>query len=197
MAFVVEDGSSLADATAYMTVQEVRDHHTDRGIDLSATLDPAMETSIVNATDYMDKRFGRRFRGEKKQREQSLEWPRVSAYDDDDKLMSGIVLNLKRACAEYTLMVIQFDRNLAPVPAPGFGIIDPADGSVTNDSSGMITEKAEEVGPIKERTKYSDSLHKPMTGSGNLIQQIPEYPQADLWMEELIENYTSRRMVRG
>ena len=72
-------------------------------------------------------------------------------------------------------------------------------GEVVNDSAGKIIEKSEEVGPVKESTTYADGTqtNKPMTGSGNMTQNIPEYPQADLWIEEIIDPYISRRLIRG
>lgn len=199
MAFVVEDGSGLELANAYETLEEFKEHHDDRGVDYSAFTDPQIQVGLVKAADYVDKRFGRRFRGCKLSRVQGLEWPRTSAYTDDDYLFSGVPVVLKKAIAEYAMIVLQLGRDLAPMPAPDFGIQDPATGEVSNDSSGKIIEKIEEVGPIKESTTYAEgnSTGKPMVGTGNLSQQIPEYPQADLWIEELITSYTSRELSRG
>jgi hypothetical protein len=200
MAFTIEDGTGLATSNAYITAQEFVDHHTDRGVEAASDgtfSDAAVLAGIINATDYVDKRFGRRFRGDRLYSTQALEWPRTDAYTDEDYLIQGIPAPLKKAIAEYALITLQLARNLAPIPAPDFGIQDPATGTVSNDSSGKILEKSEEVGPIKESTKYADGTNQPMTGTGNLTQQIPAYPQADLWLEEILTSYSNRRMSRG
>lgn len=197
MAFTPEDGTGVVGANAYITVAEFKAHHDDRGQDYTgAADDDAIEVAIILATDYVDKRFGRRFRGWKESRQQGLEWPRSDAYDDDDYLLLDVPPELKKAVSEYALLVIQLGRNLAPPSPPDFGVLDPATGEVTNDSSGRITSKKEKVGPIEDSTAYGDSA-RPVAGTGNLIQRIPEYPQADLWIEHLITGYNSRRLHRG
>lgn len=190
MAFTVEDGDGLSTANAYITEQEYRDHHTDRGIDVTLQVQADVETAIVRATDYVDKRFGRRFRGDRLNSTQGLEWPRSDAYTDEDYLINDVPIPMKKAISEYTLLSIQLARNLAPLPAPDFGILDPETGLITNDSSGKIIEKAEEVGPIKERTKYADN-------SQYTQHQIPPYPQADLWLEEILKSSSGGMVVRG
>jgi hypothetical protein len=198
MAFTVEDGTGLAAANAYLSVADFKTHHDDRGGDYSAHADTAIEQGIVQATDYINKRFGRRFRGDKGTYAQGLEWPRVSAYTDEDYTFTGVPAPLQMATAEYALIALRLARDLAPIPEPSFGIIDPTDGSVT-PGGGQVVEKAEEVGPIKDTTKWAPggATGGPMVGTGNMSQQIPAYPQADLWIEEVIDSYTSRGLYRG
>lgn len=200
MAFTLEDGSGVEGANAYITVTEFKTHHDDRGQDYTgAEDDDAIEVAIVLATDYADKRFGRRFRGWRQDRQQGLEWPRTDAFTDDDYLLTGIPAALKKAISEYALLVIQLGRNLAPAAPPDFGVLDPATGEVVNNSSGRVVQRTEKVGPIEDSTRYADgnSSGRPMVGTGNLVQRIPDYPQADLWMEELITSYTDRGLYRG
>ena len=199
MAFQVEDGTGLADATAYMSVADFKEYHDDRGGDYSDHDDPAIQVGIVQATDYVDKRFGRRYRGCRSTQAQALEWPRVDAYNDEDQAFDDVPRPLTKAIAEYAMIVLQMDRNLAPIPTPGFSITDPDTGESSGEGSGQIIEKSEEVGPIKETTKWAsgNSSGKPMVGTGNLSQSIPEYPQADLWIEEIIDSYVSRDVSRG
>ncbi len=184
MAFTVEDGTVVADANAYMAVAEYRTHHTDRG---KAALDSdtgqgdaAVQAAIILATDYIDKRFGRRFKGYRRNNSQSLEWPRYDVYDEDDNLMPNMPAQLLKACAEYAWLSISLGTDLAPVP----------DGS-----TGTVEEKTEKVGPITDTTKFAS---RPMTTTGNpLSENLAEYPQADLWIEEIIVNQTSREIERG
>lgn len=69
MAFTVETGSGTPGANAYCSVSFVTSYLTDRGRetenDWSTAATAEQEESIVEATDYIDKRFGRRFKGVK------------------------------------------------------------------------------------------------------------------------------------
>lgn len=64
MAFVVEDDTGVKSANAYVSVQEFKDYHADRGNALSGGSGD-QQKAIVKATDYIDKRFGARFKGQK------------------------------------------------------------------------------------------------------------------------------------
>lgn len=177
MAFTPEDGSQVVGANAYLTVAAFKVHHDDRGRAYTAFTDTQIEQAIVKGTDYIDKRFGRRFRGEKASTTQGLEWPRVNAIDDAGRLMTELPDELTKAAAEYAYLSLTLGTELAPVGSP---------------VAGKITE--EKVGPIS--TKYSDRS-SPMVSTGNMIQNLPEYPEADLWIEALLKSDMSRRLVRG
>ena len=198
MAFTLEDGTGISGANAYISVAYFNSYHADRGVDTGYT-DTEVEQHVVRASDYADKRWGRRFRGYRMRNDQGREWPRADAYTDDDYALINVPEQLEFAIAEYTLLSLQLDRNLAPMPTPDFPVKDPETGTVINESAGKIIEKSEEVGPIKESTKYAEGVvpGKPVAGSGNLTQNIPEYPQADLCIEEIIESYNNRSLVRG
>ena len=182
MAFTVETGSVVAGANAYMAVAQYRAHHTDRGraalITDPGQTDVLVQAAIVKATDYIDKRFGRRLRGTRKQSTQNLEYPRIDAWDDDEDRLPEMPGVLLKATAEYAWYAAQ-TTDLAPVP----------DGT-----SGVVQESTEKVGPISTTVKFAE---RPMTSTGNLTESLREYPEADLWMEELIESSSVRRIVRG
>lgn len=195
MAFTVEDGTGLEAANAYITEAEYRAHHADRGVDVTEQTQVQVEAAIVNATDYADKRFGRRYKGWKQNRDQGLEWPRIDAYDDDDHLFDKVPKALKRAIAEYAWLYTQLQRNLAPVPGTGFPVVDPGTGEVTTQPGGMVQSVREKVGPLEEATTFSRE-GTPFKSTGNpLVTLVPEYPQADMWIEELIRN--DRIITRG
>ncbi len=202
--FVVEDGTRKSDANAYITVQEWKDHHQGRGVASvtdGAYSDTEIESGIVNATDYIDKRFGdNRFRGWRSTRNQALEWPRTDAFDDDDYTFPDVPNQLKKGTAEYALLALQLDRNLAPVPGTTFGIVDPVTGTVTTQASTQLSRSTEKVGPIEDTKAYQDgtSTNKPMVSTGSpMSQSIPEYPQADEWIKHLLRSTTSRVVLRG
>lgn len=80
MALIVENGTGLADADAYISVSEADAYHTSYGNDAWADLtDPQKEIAIRRATQYIDANF--RFRGVKKFVAQRLEHPRVGYAD--------------------------------------------------------------------------------------------------------------------
>lgn len=199
MAFLAEDGTGLSNSNSYCNVTEFEDHHLDRKQIASTTefADVDIQAALINATDYVDKRFGRRFRGWRRKRTQALEWPRVDAYDDEDFLFSDLPSQLKRATNEYALLALRLARNLAPVPGTGFPVVDPETGAVTDQAAGAVSSKSETVGPIEESTTYTEGS-RIVTSTGNVLtQRIPEYPQADLWIEELIRNVSDRELARG
>lgn len=105
MAFIVQDPDSpLSDANAYITVQEFKDYHDDRGNSYSAT-DPDIQLAIVRATDYIDTRWT--FAGSREDDDQSTECPRSGVYDGNNGYeINGYPDELKEACAEYALTAL-------------------------------------------------------------------------------------------
>ena len=205
MAFTVEDGSGVADANAYIPVAFADEHHGDRGNTAWTGTTPEKEMAIIRATDYVDKRFGMKFRGFKQSKSQGLEWPRLSAFDNDDFLFNGlddIPRQLQKAVAEYSLIALQID--LLPIPARPFAVLDPATGVVSGGVSGQVIKKREKVDVIEEETEYSDNTNlltrkKPGGSSSTVVTDfnLPEYPVADEWMQELLKAGFSVDLRRG
>lgn len=214
MAFTVEDGSGLSTANAYVSVASVDTHHTDRGntrwTDFSAT---DKEQAIVRATDYVDKRFGKRFRGVRQLKDQALEWPRLDAFDDDGFLLSGslddIPRNLAKAIAEYALRAA-ICNVLAPdptLPVPKQDLTIDAGERDTAVITGEVTRKKEVVGPLEEDTWYqtaSKTAAQNLGAGAKSIQSslvndfvIPEYPEADMWIEELLRPSMAIELARA
>jgi len=108
-----------------------------------------------------------------------MEYPRIDAWDEDNYALPEMPGQLLKATVEYAWIATQQTTGLAPIPAA---------------SSGIVQELTERVGPISTTMKFAD---RPMTSTGNLTESLNEYPEADLWMEELIESPATRRIVRG
>lgn len=209
MAFTPEDGSGLDTANAYADVSYVDSYHADRGHASWAGLDTAIkQTCIVRATDYIDKRFGRKFRGQRRRREQELEWPRYNAFDDDGFLLADVDTvprQLKKACAEYALRAAVYSE-LAPDPLlvvplqdfTGDDLPEPADELPAT----AIREKSEKVDVVEESVAYQSPTQRyasggrPPTSSLVATGDIPTYPAADLLLEELL-TMGQRKLVRG
>ena len=207
MAFIVEDGTGLANATSYVSVADADTHFTDRGntVWTGATV-TVKEVALVKATDYVEKRFGPKFRGFRESKQQSLEWPRLNAFDNDDFLYSDvdrIPRNLKRGIIEYALLALELGT-LLPVPARGFTILDPATGLISSEGSGQVTGKKEKVGLIEESTTFANTVNslsqsKPLATQSGLVSSInlPEYPVADEWLRELLNPGFSGDLARA
>lgn len=198
MAFVVEDGTGKSDATAYVTTAYVDTHHSDRAREEWEVASAGnKQSAIIRATDYLDQRFGRKFTGSKISGDQALEWPRASAYDLDGHIFQDIPVQLQKACSEYALIALR-QGELAlqpPLPVPTLGL----DGTVgTTEPTGEITK--EKIGPIE--TEYAssrkDNADRKASQSSMVSDfYIPEYPAADMWVEELLKSSSSRMLYRG
>ncbi len=140
MAFTLETGTGIAGANAYVDVAYVDTHHLDRGNsawDDFTTVEK--QQSIIRGTEYIDKRFGIKFRGVRVSKEQGLEWPRLSAFDADGFLLSGVddlPRQLEKAAAEYALRAA-ICGTLAPDPPL------PVPKQDLTDSTGTRPDQAE------------------------------------------------------
>ena len=212
MAFLVETGTGTPDANAYISVADVDAHHLDRGTsDWTNFTTPEKQQAIVRATDYIDKRFGRRFVGVRTTKNQGLEWPRLSAFDQDGFLLSDIDAlprQLLKACAEYALRaaVCGILAPDPPLPVPKQDPTDMADRPEQAET-GQLTRKREKVGPLEEDKWFETTsqvigrnLAAGATGvKSSLVNDflIPEYPEADLWLEELLRSSMNIMLARG
>jgi len=189
--FTVEDGTGLSTANAYISLAFANDHHSGRGNVAWAGVSSKKQQAIVRATDYIDKRFGSRFVGVRRNSSQALEWPRLDAFDQDEFLLMGpfdnVPRQLQKACAEYALialtLILGVDADLAPN---------------TGTQSGDISSTSVTVGPISESFTFARSSSS-RSGQSSVVSDsmIPEYPTADLWIEELLKSTTTRRIKRA
>lgn len=77
MALVVEDGSGLADAEAYISAEDADAYFLARGNTTWAALtDEAKEAALRDGSDYMLAVYGPRWKGSRVSATQALDWPR-------------------------------------------------------------------------------------------------------------------------
>lgn len=170
MAFVVEDGTGKPDANSYGAVADADSYFADRGITAWTGTPEQKQSVLIQATDYIEGRFGDRFIGTKKTDTQALSWPRknADAYPDD-----AVPVKLQRACFEYAV------RALSAALAPDLKV-DPSGLSV------VATKK--KVGPIE--TEYSVA----QTGLGSTPMLFRPYPAADMLLRGLV--YSASQVIR-
>lgn len=210
MALIVEDGSRVADANAYITVQFFRDWHSARGLsaaanDTGAYAQALLEAAIIKATDYVDKRFATKFVGVKYTRDQELQWPRQDAYDIDGDYIETdeVPKELQRAVVEYAKIALAMD--LLAIPAPSFNAYDPETGTTDISEGGMIQRKAEKVGPVSEETWFNQEQWRiilnglaPARDSAMVSAvNLPEYPVADEWLKPIMKIGQPTRLSRA
>lgn len=76
MALVVEDGTGLAQADSYISVEQADLYMASMGHEAWSTATQAdKEKALLQATQYVDSRY--RYKNQPLKSEQSLEWPRV------------------------------------------------------------------------------------------------------------------------
>lgn len=197
MAFVVEDGTGLSTATAYIETTYADTHHADRGrTEWAAMSTEEKESAVIRATDYIEQRFGCKFTGEKQSSAQALEWPRMGAYDRDGHLFPDVPTQLQKACAEYALIAYR-QGELAPqppLPVPSLAV-DGTAGSA--EATGQIIK--EKIGPIETEYAVTDAAQSRVNTKSSMVSDanLPEYPAADLWMKELLVPTGSGTLVRA
>jgi hypothetical protein len=141
MAFTLQDDTGLVtDANAYIDATFYKTYQGDRGVDVTLFTDPEVQQAIIIATDYIDTRF--RYVGDRQndRSDQTTEWPRLDAVDRDHRLLNGIPLVVKQACAEYTL----FQLTNGPLFV-----------TTTNSATGRAIKRSfSKVDVIEEETEY-------------------------------------------
>ncbi len=210
--FLVEDGTGIDTANAYDSVADVAQYHLNAGNDYWATVSMAdQQTAIVRATSFIDKRFAFRFRGTRRRRTQGLAWPRLGAYDNDGFYIDNVPPQVLKAMAEYAMRAAFFNVLAPDVPKPV-----PAQNMKVNPASapgdvitGQVRNKIKKIGPIEVETQYitnAEIMERWKNGGQSRAVQssivndffIPEYPEADLWIEALLRSpFGAAQMTRG
>lgn len=159
MALIVEDATGLNNAESYLSVDDFKTYHKDRGN--TVTLGGSeIEQKLRLATEYIDLRWGSRISGSPIAEDQALCFPTDYYITDPVSLPR----ELERATAEFAFYAI--DNNL---------FID----NSGEDGPG-ITFLKEKVGPIETETEWSSS------GRGSLGRTYPSIPKGDMYMNRLV-----------
>lgn len=138
MSFIAEDGTGLAAANSYISVDDADDYFADRAAEDWAAAETAdRQAALVAATDYMDATFA--WRGYLKAEGQALGWPRSAARDEEGRLLTGVPTVVAAAACELARAALT--SPLLP----------------TSDRGGAVTERREKVGELEVEVRYVPS----------------------------------------
>lgn len=141
MAVTVNSTPSAPTATSYVSVAEFQAWADQRLKSLTGKSADELGAAVNAASEYMDTRFT--FVGYRKDKFQSLEWPREQAWDSRGDRVESVPQAVKDACCGYAFLALS--RELMPAP--------------TRDGSGFVVKsKDEKVGPISESVEYDTSV---------------------------------------
>lgn len=137
MALVVEDGTGFNNSDVYADFAMAVAYHATYGNSAWTTDQAKGEALLLRATQYVDARWGQRWRGEKKFADQALDWPRAYAEDDDGNYrpISPLPRALYHLVYEVALLMQtdpEFDQVLAA----------------------NIRAQSSKIGPIEESIQY-------------------------------------------
>lgn len=162
MAFVAEDGTGKENANSYISVAQADEYFQLRNnAAWSALTEQVKQSSLVQATDYIEARWGDKFAGSKLTKTQALLFPRVGSTKTQ-----GVPANLIKATCEYAVRASK--EPLAP--------------DLQFDSSNrVVNSKTTKVGPIETKVEYSKTV-----GQQTNYSQYRDYPQADMYIKTLL-----------
>lgn len=142
MGFIVEDGTVVAGATSLAPVDYADEHFADRGYTAWSELSVEQkQVALIKATDFLDRRYGGRWRGHVLGVEQELSWPRKGVYAFGERARpvaeDEIPSDIQKATVELARRVVELD-DLQPDTIPGTSAV-----------------KREKVGPLE--VEYADA----------------------------------------
>lgn len=161
MPFIVEDGTGLVDANAYISIEFADQYFQERGVTAWTGTSDQKQAYIIRATDYVEGRFAHKFTSSPLTTLQALSFPRSS---------TGMPVQLKRAVAEYAVRAIA--GKLASDP-------------VVSDSGAKVSSYRSKLGPLEEETQYATE------GLGAEVKLFKPYPEADMLLRSLMNTSKS------
>lgn len=164
MAFVLEDGTGVATANSYVSKTWADAYFLDRGVTAWTGTDAVKEAALINASEYVDLRFGAYFAGVREfpDTPQAMEFPRLIG-----EVTTGIPEKLRRAVCEYAKTSLTESLTINPQ---------------YDESGRQGSNKTEKVGPITEEYTYA------RTGAASTPVQFKPYPIPDSMIRSLLKS---------
>lgn len=153
MAFTVEDGTVVADANSLCSVGFADAYFAERLIAAWTGSDSLKQAKLIAATDYIEIRFGLRFKGGLVDTAQPLSFPRTDIDQDN-----VVPIAVRKAASEYALRALVAE--LAPDP-------------VMSDTNRLLSAESHKIGPLEDSYKYATR------GPGSTPLTFRPYPAAD------------------
>lgn len=117
MSLIVEDGSIVENANAYVSLDDCSAYCSARGLTFVSSPSTTGEEAIIRATAAIDATYRGRFPGYKVSgRDQSLEWPRGQAYDYEGLLINGdeVPIEIVQATCEAAVRELATPGSMMP-----------------------------------------------------------------------------------
>ena len=174
MALVVENGTGLSNADAYVSVADCSTYFTNRqgstAWNDAAVTDDDREAAIRNATAYLDRRYRTIWRGRRVYKDQALAFPRQDIQDTDGFAVVSDALpqELVDACCEGAVLALSED--LLP--------------DISN--AGIISEESVSVGSVRSTTKYEGGK-----------SQVKKYRKIETLLRGLLRNTGTIQIERA
>ena len=130
---VVEDGTGLSTANAYVSVDDCATYCTDRGLTFGTSPTVTGEQAIIRASAAIDAIYRDQFPGDKRLgRAQAMEWPRSGAYDTADELVpdDAVPIEIIQATCEAAVRELADPGSMMPDLERGGGVRRLKAGSV-------------------------------------------------------------------
>lgn len=158
MALIIEDGTGVAGAEAYLSVADADAYHLARANAGWIGDEPAKEAALRKATDYLGQVYRLRWLGRRVAADQALDWPRTGIADLGEDEVPGEVRN---ATAELALLALTTDLNPALVRG----------GRVTREKVGPIETQFADGAPGRTRHPAIDGILAPLLSrAGRLVR---------------------------
>jgi len=140
--FILETGAGLSTATAYISLDELKQYWDNFGYDYSALTDDQLMQNINKCTQLLDSLYGSDWPGYRLTETQSLEWPREEAvYIDGIEIATDVVPpEIKNATSEYVKALL----------------IDGVNPQPNQASTGTISKESVKVDVIEKSTTYTE-----------------------------------------
>jgi hypothetical protein len=158
MAIVIEDGTGLSTAEAYISVDDADEYFAARGVTTWTGTDAAKEEALRKGATYLDNAYRGKWRGYRSNEDQALAWPRASwpanqaffetstranTIQDEDGYNianNAVPRQIKHANCEAALLYLSGED---PMEALSRG--------------GAIKRTRVKAGPVEKETEYSES----------------------------------------
>lgn len=167
MSLVVEDGSGISNAEAYISVTNATTYHANRGNAAWAALTvPQQEQSLRMATDYMTQAYRSRWKGWRSNLAQALDWPRKSV------ILTDMAINYQIPYYVVPQEVINANAELALRASAGMLAPDLTQGVVSESVAGAVTQTFDRFSPQYVRYRAIDMILQPFLMSTGTMTSL-------------------------